>query len=120
MISPSKEQLLSSIQPGMKLDKSFFLRIYGYEISFPGFKEEAISKLERAGCSQAKEYYDTMVSDYQTEYDKALKPVTKWYKEQCQKEFDKRVKKFKQKEGEQNGSGSRNKRTIFRGLPSDW
>ena len=37
----SREELLASIRPGMELTKNFFLRIYGYELSFPGFAEVA-------------------------------------------------------------------------------
>ena len=33
----SREELLQSIQPGMRLDKDFFMRIYGYELTYPGF-----------------------------------------------------------------------------------
>ena len=101
MISPSKEQLLSSIQPGMKLDKSFFLRIYGYEISFPGFREEAISKLERAGCSRAMEYYDQTVSEYQVKHDAELRPVARWYRQQLEAEFKEDMKKYDRTAGEQ-------------------
>lgn len=47
----SREELLQSIQPGMKLDKAFFLKIYGYELTWPGFAETAIKALEAAGLS---------------------------------------------------------------------
>ena len=35
----SREELLQSIGPDMRLDKWFFLRIYGYELTWPGFAE---------------------------------------------------------------------------------
>lgn len=38
----SREGLLQSIQPDMKLDRAFFLKVYGYEITWPGFEETAI------------------------------------------------------------------------------
>ncbi|MEJ8760608.1 hypothetical protein [Enterocloster sp. HCN-30185] len=37
----SREELLQSIRPDMRLDKCFFLRIYGYELTGPGFSEVA-------------------------------------------------------------------------------
>lgn len=42
----SREELISSIQPGVKLDKSIFLRIYGYGITTPEFVKKALDKLE--------------------------------------------------------------------------
>lgn len=47
-----REELLQSIHPQMKIDKVFFLKIYGFEISYPGFREAAIGKLEKCGCSK--------------------------------------------------------------------
>ena len=42
----SREELLQSIRPDMKLSKAFFMRIYGYEITWPGFAEVALQRLE--------------------------------------------------------------------------
>lgn len=39
----SREELLQSIGPDMRLDKWFFLRIYGYELTWPGFAEVVYS-----------------------------------------------------------------------------
>lgn len=50
----SREDLLQSIQPGMKLTRAFFLKVYGYEITWPGFKEQAITALEAIGCSKGQ------------------------------------------------------------------
>lgn len=71
-MSPSKQSLLDSIKPGMKLDKAFFLKAYGYEISFPGFADEAIKTLEDAGCSKARQYYISIVEEYETAHDAEL------------------------------------------------
>ena len=80
----NREELLQSICPGMKLTKAFFLKVYGYEISFPGFAVEAIKALNDAGCSKAREYYDNFVAEYQRERDKELKPVA----EQTRKQWE--------------------------------
>ena len=45
----SREELLESIRPDMKLTKNFFMKIYGYEISFPGFAEIPLTELEKSG-----------------------------------------------------------------------
>lgn len=63
---PNKEELLQSIHPDMKLNKAFFLKIYGYEITWPGFMNIAIKKLEDSGCAKASEYYRKVVEDYLT------------------------------------------------------
>ena len=64
---PCKEELLENIEPGMRLIKDFFKRIYAYEILWPGFSEVALSKLEEAGCSKARRYYDDWVQCYEAE-----------------------------------------------------
>ena len=45
----TRQQLLESIRPGMRLDKAFFMHIYAHEITWPGSADEAVSKLEEAG-----------------------------------------------------------------------
>lgn len=76
---PNKEELLSSINSDMKLTKDFFRRIYGYEISFPGFAEQALSALEAVGCSHSGQYYRDWVSAYEKEHNAVLKRVAEWY-----------------------------------------
>lgn len=78
----SRQELLESIHPNMYLTKSFLKRIYGYELTWPGFAEEAISKLEMVGCSKVREYYDTWVAEYQKEHDEMMRRVAKWYVKQ--------------------------------------
>lgn len=92
---PSREELLQGIYPGMRLDKAFFLRIYGYEITWPGFAGQAIAVLEQAGCSRAKEYYDSTVREYEAQYAAEIQSTAQWYRMECEKEWKKR-----QKEGE--------------------
>lgn len=59
----SRRELLDSLKPGMHLDKNFFLKVYGYEITRPGFAEDVIKRLEILGCSKAREYYTCIVTD---------------------------------------------------------
>ena len=92
----SREELLGSIQPGMRLTKDFFKRIYGYEITQPGFADPAIETLEAAGCSRAREYYICVVAEIDHGYDKDRKEVAAWYTKECDKQFQ----KFVQERGE--------------------
>ena len=72
----SHEELLQSIHSEMKLDKDFFLKIYGYEVSFSGFADKAIKSLNGAGCSRAQ--------------DKEMKKVAAWYRKECEKQWQNR------------------------------
>ena len=92
----SKEQLLQSIAPAMKLTKGFFKRIYGYELTWFGFADQAIKALEAAGCSRARQYYDMVVSECDRQHEADLAGVACWYAGECTKEWEK-----KRKEGEE-------------------
>lgn len=59
----SRKELLDSLKPGMHLDKNFFLKVYGYEITRPGFADDVIKRLEFLGCSKAREYYTCTVAE---------------------------------------------------------
>ena len=82
----SRRELLDSISCDMRLDKSFFMKIYGYELTWPGFAEDALTRLEFLGCSRAREYYNRFVNEYEKEHDQQMKNVAKWYKKQCENE----------------------------------
>lgn len=96
---PSKEELLSSIQPGMKLNKEFMRRAYSYELSYPGFAEQALSSLEAAGCSRARQHYTDWVTAYEEANRAEIKPVAAWYAAECGRQWEK-----KRKEGGSDGS----------------
>ncbi len=106
----SREELLQSIGPDMRLDKWFFLRIYGYEITWPGFAEVALQRLEIMGCSKARNYYEValqrleimgcskarnyyscIVAEYEHNREEELKEVASWYAEECRKQWDRKV-----------------------------
>lgn len=73
----------------MKLTKEFFKRIYGYEITWPGFANQALAALEAAGCSRAKEYYETLTGRYEAAQESALKAAGTWYAKQCKEQWEK-------------------------------
>lgn len=89
---PDRLQLLKSIQPGMKPDRLFFLKVYGYEISFPGFADKAVKALEDSGYSKAREDYEKTVSEYQRRQDKELKAVAMKLRRQWEGEWWESVK----------------------------
>lgn len=90
--SPSKEELLASIKPEMRLTKDFIKRIYGYEISYPGFSDKAIAALEKAGCSRARQYYEEWVAEYEAAYRAEIQPVAEWFQRECEKQWEKKLK----------------------------
>lgn len=87
-VPASREQLLHSISPDMKLIKGFFRRIYGYELSSPGFREQAISALEAAGCTMARTYYNDIIGEYQKAREESLKPVAAAYLKECDQKWE--------------------------------
>ena len=82
---------MQSIRPDMTLTKAFFMRIYGYEITWPGFAEVALQRLEIMGCSKARNYYSCIVAEYEPNREEELKEVASWYAEECRKEWDRKV-----------------------------
>ena len=78
----SRRELLDSLKPGMHLNKNFFLKVYGYEITRPGFAEDVIKRLEILGCSKAREYYTCIVTEFEYKHEQEMKEVAKWYAKQ--------------------------------------
>jgi hypothetical protein len=76
----SREELLNSIHSDMKLARGFFMKVYGYELTWPGFAEIAIEKLEGAGCSKAREYYQNFVDEYEGKQEEKMCDVAHWYR----------------------------------------
>lgn len=110
----SKRELLDSISCDMQLDKSFFIKIYGYELTWAGFAEDALARLEILGCSNAREYYNRFVNEYEKEHEQQMKNVAEWYKKQCENEFEEKERKA--------ASENRDTRRKYKfvGLPQDW
>lgn len=92
----SRETLIQSISPEMSLTKGFFRKIYGYELTSPGFREKAIGVLEAAGCSRAGAYYENVVDEYQKARDQKLKAVAAEYARECDRKWQQ-----EEKEGEE-------------------
>lgn len=99
----SRERLLQGVSPDMKLTKGFFRKIYGYDLSFPGFREQAIGALETAGCTMARAYYNDVVGEYQKAREESLKPVVAAYMKECDQKWEQ-----KEKEGEEQRKRQKN------------
>ena len=83
-----RKPFLHSFTCDMKLYKSTFMKILGYDITTPGFAEDALTRLEILGCSRAREYYETVKAEWQQEHDAQMKSVAHWYKEQWENQFE--------------------------------
>lgn len=100
----SKQELLDSLKVNMHLDKNFFMKVYGYNMTSPGFADEVIARLEFLGCSKARNYYTCIVAEYEHKHNEMIKRVAEWYAEQ--KTYTKGVNKpRKQQETEQKKRG---------------
>lgn len=101
-----REPFLHSFSCDMKLYRSTFKKILGYDITTPGFAEDALTRLEILGCSRAREYYEAVKAEWQQEHDAQMKSVVHWYKGQCENEWENTKRKGvdalrKQQEAEQ-------------------
>lgn len=97
-----REPLMRSLRPDVKLYKSTFKKILGYDITTPGFAEDALTRLEILGCSRAREYYEAVKAEWQQEHDAQMKSVAHWYRGQYENEFERRKVKLRtEKEAEQ-------------------
>mgnify|MGYP006069004827 CR=1 FL=1 len=97
----NKEEFLHTFSTGMKLYKSTFLKIYGYELSYPGYAEKALAWLEMLGCSKARAYYSGVVVEFEHERDKGLKEVASWEKTAAINDKREVRQGWRQKEAEQ-------------------
>ena len=112
----NREERGQRIQPDMKLDKNFFLKIYGYSITTPDFAEKALSSLElAAGCSLARQHYTTITAEYQYKRDQSMREAASWYCEELRKKWS-----YEEKRGEKAVAGSRKVGYKFRGFPENW
>ena len=88
----SREELLRSIQPNMKLNKAFFLKVYADEITYPGSSAEAVEALKAAGCSRAEQYYNAVIDEHEQKRDAELKEVAHWYRQECERQWQQRLR----------------------------
>lgn len=83
----SRRELLDIIRPGMGLTNNFFLKVYGYDMTTPGFAEDVLTRLEGIGCSKARNYYTCITAEWQHGHDVMMKNVAAWYRKQ---DFDRK------------------------------
>lgn len=90
---PTKEKLLQSIGSDMILRKSFFVKVYGYEMSYPGYAHKVIKMLEGVGCSKAHSYYEMVVKERESYLNEKIKPIAEWLRNQISIEYEKVIKR---------------------------
>ena len=83
-----REPFLHSFSCDMKLYKSTFKKILGYDITTPGFAEDALTRLEILGCSRAREYYEAVKAEWQQEHDAQMKRAAEWSRDQWANEWE--------------------------------
>lgn len=94
------EEFINSFKP-MPLTKAFFLKIYGYELTWPGSTERCLQRLEELGSSRARKLYAAVVADYEEKQEKTTQEVAAWYAEQLERKYsNKEVRAWNQKETE--------------------
>lgn len=86
----NRRQLLDEIKPSMKLTTGFFLKVYGYDLTWPGFAENVLPRMEILGCSKARDYYTAVVAEYEHNHEKELKAAAEWYKKRCEEDYERR------------------------------
>ena len=78
----------------LTLTRRTFIKMYGYELSYPGTAAEAIALLKEAGCSRAEEYYNATVAEQEQKQNEMYKSVAVWLKARK----DEGVNKWKKKQ----------------------
>ena len=87
----NRRQLLGEIKPSMKLTTGFFLKVYGYDLTWPGFADNVLARMEILGCSKAGDYYTAVVAEYEHNHEKELKAAAKWYKKRCEEDYERKA-----------------------------
>ena len=88
---------LEAAKQSGKLDQSTFKKILGYDMTWPGFAEDALTRLEKLGCSRARKYYEAFSLGWQQEYEQQMRNVAEWYRKQ---NFERKAVKEARKERE--------------------
>lgn len=118
-MTASRAELLESIRPGMKLDKNFFLRIYGYSITTPEFAASALDKLEglyilyaQPGEKHPSELYKAVANEYEALDRQHMKEAGEWYAKELENRQERQVNRAI--------AGNRKSRYQFAGFPENW
>lgn len=105
----ARDEFYKRLKP-MPLTKEFFLKIYGFELTWPGSAERCLQRLEELGSSRARSYYAAVVADYEEKQEKTTQEVAAWYAEQLERQWkNKEVRTWKQKEAERLRAGLQEK-----------
>lgn len=106
---------MNLISPDMRLTRDFLKKIYAAGVTRPDFPDEAIAKLEEAGCSRARMYFETWVTQFEAEQEAMLKEVAHLLAGEFRREAEER--KRKERSAIERNRGTKHK---FAGFPEDW
>ena len=72
----SKDTFLESVTPDTKENEQFCLKVYGFNISYPGYAELVMQKLEGFGFFDARKQYQRHVKNYERKHNAKVKEAT--------------------------------------------
>jgi len=81
----NQDIFVQNLQSGPELNEALMFQIYGYELTYPGFQEKALSILEHAGCRHARSFYIQIVSAYEKTLHDEILEISQWYSEHLQR-----------------------------------
>ena len=87
-VMASREELLQSICIGVRITKDLLKQIYGFELTYPGFANEAIAALKAAGSAHARQYYEVWLVRYKAVQAVGMKEIATWYVAECEKKWE--------------------------------
>lgn len=102
---------LEAAKQSGKLNQNIFKKILGYDMTWPGFAEDALTRLEELGCSRAREYYEAVRSGWQQEHEQQMRNVAEWHSKQS---FDR--KKVRESRTEQEAEQQQQRRERWQKL----
>lgn len=106
----NKDIFYQSIAVDMIADIDTYKRIYGYELSYPGYLVKVQDRLVEIGRIDVIKGYNEWLRLYQDNENEQLKPIARLLKEQIDKEYERMVKNY----------AERRKAEFSNELPQDW
>lgn len=81
----NRDIFLQHLQSGPALNEALMFQIYGYELTYPGFQEKALSILKQAGCRDVRSFYTQIVSAYEKTLHDEILEISQWYSKHLQR-----------------------------------
>ena len=91
----NKQMFFNSIADTKQFDEEFFKRVYGYAVCDRIFIHQVAAELRRIGRSDVVSAYNEWYQEYLRQDRVEMLKVSKWYLEQCNRQYEKMVKDTK-------------------------